>query len=284
MVALGVWLASAASLQGPPRHQGRQRWSWLRCNAPLSQSSFVVCPQICIQGTAIQHTSLVARSAGPKSYGPDEYYSTLARKEGVPARSYYKLQEMDRRLRLFRKGMKVLDLGCWPGSWTLYAARHIGRTGRVMGVDLKKVTFPLPDNAKTIVQNAFQLSTSSMPKLDVVISDMAPKTMGDFRADSGRSARYVELTMQVADMKLAAGGTMIAKMFDGADTKTLLQQLKLRYETGRIMRLQATRSQSNEIYLVGIGKRSNRVELPTKWRVAASPSPPPPQPHNFNGW
>jgi 23S rRNA (uridine2552-2'-O)-methyltransferase len=153
-----------------------------------------------------------------------------------------------------------------------------------MGVDLKKVDFPLPENAKTIVQNAFQLPTNSMPTLDVVVSDMAPKTMGDFRADSGRSARFVELTMQLADTKLAVGGSMLAKMFDGAETKTLLKQLKLRYEVGRIMRPQATRSQSNEIYLVGVGKRSNNVELPSKWRVADKRSPPPQQPQNFNGW
>eukprot|EP00434_Breviolum_minutum_P002400 symbB.v1.2.002120.t1/scaffold106.1/size366728/8 len=112
------------------------------------------------------------------AYTADEYWTRRAREEGVPARAYYKLEELDRRLELFHAGDKVLDLGCWPGSWTLYAARKIGKRGRVLGIDLKEVDFPLPDNAKTRVEDAYKFKGSNVPMLDVVISDMAPRTIG----------------------------------------------------------------------------------------------------------
>ncbi|CAJ1356510.1 unnamed protein product [Effrenium voratum] len=116
--------------------------------------------------------------AGPTPYTPDEYWTRRAREEGVPARAYYKLEELDRRLSLFRPGHKVLDLGCWPGSWTLYAARKIGAKGRVLGIDLKEVDFPLPKNAQTRVEDARHFRGANVPMLDVIISDMAPKTIG----------------------------------------------------------------------------------------------------------
>ncbi|CAE8585329.1 unnamed protein product [Polarella glacialis] len=228
---------------------------------------------------------LLQLQAGPDSYGPDEYYSRKAREEGVPARSYFKLEELDQRLKLFRPGQKVLDLGCWPGSWTLYAARRVGDKGRVLGIDFVEVTFPLPSNCQTRVEDANHFRTSSVPKLDVVLSDMAPKTMGDSETDHERSAALVELVMNLADTTLGLGGTMVAKLFDGAQTKDIMKQMKIRYETARIMRPKATRSQSPEIYVVGIGKKSANTETPATWRAPKPPTrPKQPMPNSFNGW
>lgn len=227
----------------------------------------------------------VALRAMPDSYGPDEYWTRRAREEGVPARSYFKLEEMDRRLQLLRPGHKVLDLGCWPGSWTLYAARRVGPTGRVLGIDLKEVDFPLPSNAKTRVEDAYHFRGSNVPLLDVVISDMAPKTRGDFRSDHDRSAELVELAISIADSKLGVGGSLLAKLFDGAQTKDIMLKLKGRYEQSRILRPEATRSQSNEVYVVGIGKLPFNVEAPASWKAPVKERrEKPPMPQSFTGW
>jgi len=226
------------------------------------------------------------RSAKPASYDSDEYYTRKARKDGVPARSYYKLEELDRRLQLLKPGHRVLDLGCWPGSWTLYAAQRVGPSGRVMGIDLQEVTIDLPKHAKTVIQDAYAFRGGKVPQLDVVISDMAPKTIGQPQTDHMRSAELVRLAISIADIKLKVGGSMIAKLFDGAETKELLKELKVRYETSRIMRPSATRSQSYEIYLVGIGKRPCNVATPSTWK-APERAPKPrtvPVPHSFDGW
>eukprot|EP00931_Biecheleriopsis_adriatica_P010269 TRINITY_DN111355_c0_g1_i1.p1 TRINITY_DN111355_c0_g1~~TRINITY_DN111355_c0_g1_i1.p1 ORF type:complete len:277 (-),score=40.40 TRINITY_DN111355_c0_g1_i1:144-950(-) len=233
--------------------------------------------------------SHTAMQAGPTSYGPDEYYTRRARKEGVPARAYYKLEEIDRRINLFRPGQKVLDLGCWPGSWTLYAARKVGSRGRVLGVDLRHVDFPLPQNAKTVVEDAFHFRTSGVPMLDVILSDMAPKTIGDKGADCGRSTELVELVIRIADVKLQTGGALIAKHFEGADTRGLKDALKERFETCRIMKVQASRTQSSELYLVAVGKKKSNAKVPVTWA-----QPPPsaksrrwkkkPIAQTFDGW
>mmetsp|Transcript_7659 Transcript_7659/g.16435 ORF Transcript_7659/g.16435 Transcript_7659/m.16435 type:complete len:284 (+) Transcript_7659:26-877(+) len=254
-------------------------------------SAPAACP-LAPRGLRPPRSSASVCRAGPKSYGPDDYYSRRAREEGVPARSYFKLEEIDKRLRLLKPGDKVLDMGCWPGSWTLYAARRVGPKGRVLGVDLQTVTFPLPENAKTRVEDAYHFTGKGMPEMDVVLSDMAPKTTGQGSMDEDNSFALVELVMGIADRKLAEGGALLAKIFEGARIKELERQLQKRYETVRRFRPKATRSQSNEIYVCGLGKRNiPPATLPARREPAASrtdPRRPPPRrvpvPQSFNGW
>lgn len=204
----------------------------------------------------------------------------------MPARAYYKLEELDRRLELFRPGDKVLDLGCWPGSWTLYAARKIGSKGRVLGIDLKEVDFPLPQNAKTRVEDAYKFKGSNVPMLDVVISDMAPRTMGQRSADQGRSTELVEVVMSIADMKLKVGGSMVAKHFEGASTTDLIGKMKARFEQCRIIKTRASRIQSCELYLCCLGKKPINMEAPATWKAPQRTrrTPKKPVPRTFNGW
>lgn len=229
----------------------------------------------------------VGCQAKPDSYGPDEFWSRKARADGVPARAYYKLEEIDRVVQLFQPGMKVLDIGCWPGSWTLYAARKVGPTGRVLGIDLKAVDFPLPPNAKTRVEDAQHFKAAGVPQLDVVMSDMAPKTRGDQSVDNDDQAFLVEVAMRIADSKLRTGGFFVAKLFDGARKEEIWHMLKKRYEKCKVVRPQATRSQSNELYLVGMYKREYTTEAPVAWEPLEETPKERPKPKvrtNFNGW
>ena len=86
--------------------------------------------------------------SSPKANKWEDHYSRLARKENFPARSVYKLQEIQKKFRLIKKGDRVLDLGCSPGSWTLYASDLVGEKGKITGIDLKKVDIKTPSNVR----------------------------------------------------------------------------------------------------------------------------------------
>src|SRR5688500_3163646 len=109
------------------------------------------------------------------------HWGHRAKREGYAARSVYKLEEIDRRVRLFRSGMKVLDLGAFPGSWTVYAAQKVGPGGRVLGLDLQEPRIVLPANAEMRRQDVMAEDLDAQlggQRFDVVLSDMAPATSG----------------------------------------------------------------------------------------------------------
>ncbi|MEO0812888.1 MAG: RlmE family RNA methyltransferase, partial [Myxococcota bacterium] len=135
-----------------------------------------------------------------------DHYTLKAKREGRPARSAYKLQEIDEKHRLFRSGGSVLDLGCSPGSWMQYAADAVGPSGRVLGFDLKPVEISLPAHAQAHVGDAFEIRDDMLHAFDVVLSDMAPATSGDKKTDALRSSVLVERTLDVADAHLKPGG------------------------------------------------------------------------------
>src|SRR6188472_2761721 len=108
---------------------------------------------------------------------PQDHFGHRARKEGYPARSVYKLQEIDRRLGLFRKGQRVLDLGAAPGSWSLYAAERVGPQGVVLGVDRQEISVAAPPPLRFLqldLETATPEELGGAASFDVVLSDMAP--------------------------------------------------------------------------------------------------------------
>lgn len=185
-----------------------------------------------------------------------------ARKEGYPARSVYKLEEIDQRCRLFRQGQRVLDLGCAPGSWLLYAAKRVGGGGRVRGVDLQPLQIALPKNAVAIAGNALDPSPEVEAFLaegapyDVVVSDMAPSTSGTPFADQARSAELVERTLDVAERWLSPGGSWVAKLFMSEALVDLRKRVRSMFEEERVIRPEGTRTVSYEVFLVGLRKKA----------------------------
>jgi 23S rRNA (uridine2552-2'-O)-methyltransferase len=185
----------------------------------------------------------------------DDYYSRKARKENYPARSVWKLEELDRRYRLFAKGQKVLDLGCAPGSWSLYAAKMVGPGGMVLGLDVCPPDargFP----ANVIVMGADLLSASaalaaSYGPFGVVLSDMAPKTTGRKEIDQARSLELCRAAWDWAGNLLAPGGDFLVKIFQSQEGEAFARDLAARF--GALVRLKpmATRRQSQEIYILG---------------------------------
>ena len=139
-------------------------------------------------------------------YAKPDHFTRAAKDSGYPARSVFKLEEIDRRTRLLRAGARVLDLGAAPGSWAMYAAKRIGPGGRLLAVDLSPLAVALPGGAEFLQGDALSLDDGALARFapyDVVLSDMAPKTTGQRVTDQARS---FELFMRALAVAASLGG------------------------------------------------------------------------------
>ena len=192
---------------------------------------------------------------------PDRF-TAKARQEGFPARSVYKLEEIDRRCQLLKPGLRVLDLGAAPGSWTLKAAQRVGPRGRVVALDLNPLRVAVPPHVKAMECDIFATPVPTLAALgpfDAVLSDLAPPT--------------------VADACLVEGGSLVAKVFQGVGFEALRDEVRKRYRTVRLLKPEASRKESVEIFLVGLGKRGAPVTPEAPGAPGSSEAPPvPPTP------
>ncbi len=184
-----------------------------------------------------------------------DVYGKKASKEGYPARSVYKLEEIQRRARILRKGDRVLDLGAAPGSWTLYTAKEIAPNGKVIGYDLKECTIALPKNAELRVGDVTELDESELGRFDVVLSDMAPNTSGKRDLDMYRSYELYVTALEIAERLLKPGGNFVGKIFQGAEFEEARAKTRALFEKVRIIKPKAVRSESYELFLVGLKRR-----------------------------
>lgn len=193
------------------------------------------------------------------AYKTNDHYAQKARKENYAARSVYKLQEIDAKYKLFRRGHKVLDLGAAPGSWSQYASSVVGDGGKVLGIDLTPVASSA-SNAYFAEQDIFTADWPTLfaaagiePPVDAVISDMAPATTGISVTDHARSIALCVAALAVAQAHLKAGGCFVCKLFDGEDAPAFRNGLKKLFKTVNALRPQAVRKESREFYLIAQG-------------------------------
>lgn len=196
------------------------------------------------------------------AYNPQDRYFKKAKEEGFAARSVFKLEEIDKKYKLFKPKQIVLDLGASPGSWSQYAAKMVGSSGRVLGVDLSPVTVKL-DNAVFIQADLRDLNLQEIfrehgfhPPFDLVMSDMAPKTTGIRMTDQARSMELCELALDVARQFLKKDGHFVCKLFHSDDFVKLREEIKKSFSKCEAVKPDSTRKISKEIFLVGIGKKS----------------------------
>ncbi|HVV48274.1 MAG TPA: RlmE family RNA methyltransferase [Polyangia bacterium] len=179
-----------------------------------------------------------------------------ARGAGFAARSVYKLEEIDRKLRLLRAGDRVLDLGCRPGSWLQYALQAVGPHGAVVGIDRDPLPRPIP-GARVLRADLLTVADGELlgelKAFDVVLSDMAPNTTGIRATDQARSAALVEEALGRAERLLAPGGAFVAKIFQGPDVEAIRKRMAARFSEVRALKPEGSRAESIEIYLAGKG-------------------------------
>ena len=186
-----------------------------------------------------------------------DHYFRKAKKQHYLARAVYKLEEIQRKYKILRVGYRVLDLGAAPGSWIQLARGVVGQSGLIVGIDLKPIEHPFPNRVVTLQGDIFErefveAALRDYIPFDVVLSDMAPATSGIKVADSARSALLFERAFEIAAYVLRPGGTFLAKIFHGSEFHQLLAQLKKEFGLTRVIRPQATRKQSREIYILAM--------------------------------
>lgn len=187
----------------------------------------------------------------------EDHYTRRARSEKWPARSVYKLEEIDKKYKLIRHGHRVLDLGCSPGSWSQYCLKKIGPQGHVVGVDLEGPAPLSAPNFRFIEGDILELVPKWLAKeigpRDLVISDMAPQTTGIKVADASRSLELGNRALEIALIVLKKEGHLLCKVFQGEDQKTFKKEFGHCFDQMRLIRPSAVRKKSKEIYLLGSG-------------------------------
>jgi len=185
----------------------------------------------------------------------NEHYTMLAHKEGYPARSVYKLKEMDKKYNLLKRGDRVLDLGSAPGSWLMYISEKIGPQGEVVGIDLEDVNVK-KNNLTFIKKDILSLTLGEILTLgmfDAVVADLAPKTTGVVEVDAGKSLELNETVFGIAQKVLKVGGIFLTKIFEGQDTNSFKKGLEKYFKDVKRVKPLAVIKKSREFYILGLG-------------------------------
>ena len=189
-----------------------------------------------------------------------DHYFRKAKKQHYLARAVYKLEEIQKKYKILRVGDRILDLGAAPGSWIQLAGGVVGQSGLIVGIDLKPIEYAFPNGVVTLQGDIFdrdfvEAALRDYLPFDVVLSDMAPATSGIKVADTARSALLFERAFEIARCVLQPEGTFLAKIFHGSEFHQLLAQLKKQFGQTRVIRPEATRKQSREIYILAMNMK-----------------------------
>lgn len=197
---------------------------------------------------------------GSNSYETPDYWSRKAFSEGYPARSVYKLKEIDEKFGILKKNGRILDLGSAPGSWTVFTLRTLDGAGYVTSIDLKPLAKDVKAENLTFIQGdlydeEIRSQALSLGPYNAVICDAAPATTGNKVVDTARSSGLVELALYYAQTMLINGGNFVVKIFQGGDQQKHLKAMREIFESAKAFKPQACRNESFETYLIGLNKK-----------------------------
>lgn len=192
-----------------------------------------------------------------------DYYFKKAKKEKYPARSVYKLEEAQQKYGFLKAGQRVLDLGCHPGSWSLYTAGILGEKGLVVAADLQPTDIAVQKPHAEIHWLCYDVYSEEFvayvkkqwPGFHVVLSDMAPRTTGSQYADHQQSLRLVRRVLALSALFLHENGTLYCKVFQGEDFPEFLQECKPLFATVKVVKPKSSRNESREVFVLGRGFR-----------------------------
>ena len=186
----------------------------------------------------------------------DDHYARRAKDEKWLARSVYKLIEIDRKFGLISKGDRLLDLGCYPGSWSQYGIKKVGPKGEVIGIDQTRPDHLSSPNFKFIQANVLTLDIELLGRevvsREVILSDLAPQTTGIQSTDISNSMSLARRAYDIALVLLKKKGHFVCKLFEGEDLKPLKLEMSKHFNQIRLLRPKAIRKGSREIYIIGL--------------------------------
>lgn len=193
-------------------------------------------------------------------------YVARAHADGYRARAAYKLIEINERYKFLKNGQTVVDLGAAPGSWSQFIARTFPKT-KIFAMDLLEIT-PInnvefyqgdftSDDALRWLEEKLNMKNDNDGVVDVVVSDMAPNTVGHQKTDHLRQMVLLEYAFNFACRALKTGGTFVAKSFTGGTTNELLKQIKQKFESVHHIKPESSRKDSVEMFIVALGYKNN---------------------------
>ena len=188
--------------------------------------------------------------------GRTDAFQRRARREGYRSRSVYKLMDIQKRSKIFRKDDTVLDLGAAPGGWSQIALEYIGEDGKLIGVDLQHI---LPLKGAQFLQGDIREPETRkeleklVPKVDVVLSDMSTNLSGNYSVDQARSVELASFALEIASERKA--NSFVVKVFEGSDFQDFRKAVIDEFGSVRTLSPEASRKQSSEVYLIAKRKR-----------------------------
>ena len=190
------------------------------------------------------------------AFNPQDYYFKKAKTQNYAARSIFKLQEIDERFKILKPSYQILDLGAAPGSWSQYASEKVGKNGRILGIDLQPIKLTLPnavfvcaDLRDLNLDETIQANGIRLP-VDVILSDMAPKTTGVRVTDQTRSLELCELALKTAEKYLKVRGYFICKLFHSEEFEGFRNTLRAQFGRVEMLKPKSTRKESKEIFFI----------------------------------
>ena len=188
----------------------------------------------------------------------EDKYVMEAKKKGLRSRAVFKLEEIQAKDGLLKKGMTVVDLGAAPGGWSQYAAKQVGDDGLVIACDilsmdpLPGVDFLMGDFREESVLDPL-LNKIDGKNVDVVMSDMAPNMIGNDTADQAKSIYLVELSLDMCRQVLKKNGSYVVKVFMGEGFEQFFSDVKSAFKVVKTRKPDSSRARSREVYLVATG-------------------------------
>lgn len=193
------------------------------------------------------------------SYDRKDAVYRRAKREGFRSRAAIKLEEIDALFTVLKPGIRIVDLGCWPGGWLQVCADRVGPRGRVVGIDVAETLDVDRANTTVLVGDVYddilvaRVTAALGGPADLVLSDLAPKLSGITATDSARHADLVLRGLSLARGWLAPGGAFLAKLFMDAEYEGLIRELRAAFMTVRTRKLASTRRGSSELYVCSRG-------------------------------
>jgi len=190
-------------------------------------------------------------------YSKPDFFARKAKSLGYPARSVFKLKELDKKFRIFRLGMRVLDLGSAPGSWMRYASQQVGEQGLVVGIDRRPLKRSVEENEIFIQEDVFNLDLAKLKErfgwFDLVMSDLSPDTIGHKTTDNLRSIALGEQAYKIAEALLKPGGRFLVKVFQGEAYDQFYKFLTRKFAFVQATKPRSSRGRSREMYIFARG-------------------------------
>jgi len=183
-----------------------------------------------------------------------DFYYRKAKLEGLRSRAAYKLEQLDKKFKIFKGVKKVLDLCCAPGGWLQYSLSRIGDDGLIIGVDLVEIA-PLPNvyfirGDITREETLEKIVKVANGKIDLVLSDCSPNVSGIWELDHARQIYLAETSLKIARKVLRKGGKFVVKVFQGDLFNNYLDKVRAFFKMVKVTKPEASRKESAEMYII----------------------------------